>query len=396
MAGTDPDGVVTIGLMSGTSLDGLDGVLVRWKAAVPSSPAAPSAQAPFEILARAHCPFPEAFRSTLLDLNRSGTDELHRAALAANRHSMIAADVVRNLLERSGMGARHVRAIGLHGQTVRHRPGEFDGMGYTLQLHNAALLAEWTRIDVVCDFRSRDVAAGGQGAPLVPAFHADIWSQPGQDVAVLNLGGIANLTLIDAAGRVLGFDCGPANVLMDLWTARHHGHAYDAGGAWAAQGHVLPELLASMQAEPFFRRPIPKSTGRDLFHEEWLERHAVQAAAPQDVQATLCELTAWAVDDHLAREMPTASAIRVCGGGALNVELMRRLAQRLQARVGEAARVEPTSAHGLDVMDVEAAAFAWLAWRFIEGRPGNLPRVTGARGPRILGALYPGGGSDRE
>lgn len=365
---------VTIGLMSGTSLDGLDGVLVRWS---------DDHDAP-QLLSRAHRAFDEPLRAELLALNRSGPDELHRAALAANRLSIEAASVVATLLRSSGLPSRAVAAIGLHGQTVRHQPGAFDGTGYTLQLHNASLLAELTGIDVICDFRSRDVAAGGQGAPLVPAFHAGVFARPDADVAVLNLGGIANLTLLPRSGRVLGFDCGPANVLMDAWIARHRGLPFDEGGAWSAQGRVLPALLAAWQAEPFFAAPAPKSTGRDLFDLDWMARADVSNLPPVDVQATLCELSAWAVADHLQRHLPQVSTVLVCGGGAQNAELVRRMAARLPQT-----RIRPTSDAGLDPQDVEAAAFAWLARQFLRRQPGNLVRVTGARGPRVLGALYP-------
>lgn len=371
---------LTIGLMSGTSLDGVDGVLMRW----------PAGHAQFETLARAHGTFDDALRRELLDLNSPGDNELHRAALAANRMSVEAATVVAQLLQRAGLSSSDVAAVALHGQTVRHRPGEFDGCGYTIQLHNAALLAELTGLDVVCDFRSRDVAAGGQGAPLVPAFHAGVFHDPAVDVAVLNLGGIANLTLLHADGRIGGFDCGPANVLMDLWAQQHLGQPYDAAGAWGATGTVQAGLLQRFQAEPFFCRPGPKSTGRDLFNREWLQGMGVEGVSPADVQATLCELTAWAADLHLARELPHAARLWVCGGGAFNSHLMGRMQALMSARVGRHMQVVSTAQRGLDPLDVEAAAFAWLAWRFLKREPGNVVRVTGARGPRLLGALYPG------
>ena len=366
--------------MSGTSLDGLDGVAVRWH----------HGTGRFECLARTHHPYPPALRSELLRLNSPGPDELHRAALAANQMSVEAAAVVAELMVRSGVAPGDVAAIGLHGQTVRHRPGEFDGCGYTIQLHNASLLAELTGLDVVCDFRSRDVAAGGQGAPLVPAFHAGVFHDRAADVAVLNLGGIANLTLLHADGRIGGFDCGPANVLMDLWAQEHLGQPYDAAGAWASAGVVRTDLLQRLQADPFFGRLGPKSTGRDLFNREWLQAMDLGGVPPVDVQATLCELTAWAVELHLVRELPRAARLWVCGGGALNTHLMGRIEALVAQRLGPDACVASTAAAGLDPMDVEAAAFAWLAWRFLEREPGNVVRVTGARGPRVLGALYPG------
>jgi anhydro-N-acetylmuramic acid kinase len=262
---------------------------------------------------------------------------------------------------------------------VRHRPQD----GYTAQLLNGALLAERCGIDVVCDFRSRDVAAGGQGAPLVPAFHHALFARRDAEVAVLNLGGIANLTLLPPGGPVLGFDCGPANVLMDLWCERHRGQPFDRDGAWAAQGRVDAALLARLQAEPFFAAPPPKSTGRDLFHAAWLDAR-VGAVAPVDVQATLVELTVWSIAEDLRRHAPRTSELLVCGGGALNGHLMSRLRARLPG-IG----VAPTDSRGLPALQVEACAFAWLARAFVERRAANLPAVTGARGPRVLGALYP-------
>jgi anhydro-N-acetylmuramic acid kinase len=271
---------------------------------------------------------------------------------------------------------------------VRHRPREFDGTGYTLQLMNGALLAELTGVSVVCDFRSRDVAAGGTGAPLVPAFHAMRFGRPGRDVAVLNLGGIANLSLLGADGTVTGFDCGPGNVLLDLWCRRHLGQPYDADGAWAAGGRADAGLLHRLLDEPYFARLPPKSTGRDLFNESWLERQAGSAGlAAQDVMATLAELTAATVASALERHAPATRALWVCGGGALNSDLMCRI----ERRVGSGVEVGSTALQGVPPEQVEALAFAWLACAFIDGRPGNLPAATGARGARVLGALYPAG-----
>lgn len=362
-----------IGLMSGTSLDGVDGVLAEAGVALRG-------------VGHMHRPFPDALRAELLALNRGGTaDELHRAALAANGLVAVYAEVVAALLAQAGLAPGGVRAIGAHGQTVRHRPGEFDGRGYTLQLMNGALLAELTGIDVVCDFRSRDVAAGGQGAPLVPAFHAAMFARPGADVAVLNLGGIGNLTLLPAQGAVRGFDCGPGNVLMDLWCQRHHGTALDEGGRWAAGGRVDADLLARLLAEPFFALPPPKSTGRDLFHAEWLAlRLGAAPLDPRDVQATLAELTARAAVDALRAEAPATKELLVCGGGAFNAHLMARLA----ALAGPAVSVSSTQQEGLAPDQVEALAFAWLAQAHVDRRPGNVGTVTGATGPRVLGALY--------
>jgi anhydro-N-acetylmuramic acid kinase len=329
-------------------------------------------------------------RAELLALNIPGPAELHRSALAANALVRVYAEVVESLIDQSGIPREQVRAIGAHGQTVRHRPGEFDGVGYTIQLNAPALLAERIAIDVVADFRSRDVAAGGTGAPLVPAFHRAVFGRPDATVAVLNLGGIANLTVLHRSGRTIGFDCGPANVLMDLWIHRQTGAPFDANGAWAATGAVIPALLASMQAEPYFMRQPPKSTGRDLFDAAWLERHlrtvALAKPHPQDVQATLAELTAQACAQDMALHAADTLDLLVCGGGALNGDLLGRLARRLPH-----VSVRSTDSLGLLANQVEACAFAWLARAFVDRKAGNLPDVTGARAPRILGALYPAG-----
>lgn len=365
-----------IGLMSGTSLDGVDGVIAAFDGGV-------------TVHAHASVDFDAALRAELLALNQpQGVDELHRAALAANGLARHYAAVVRQLLDQAGRAAGSIRAMGAHGQTVRHRPGAFDGTGYTLQLNNPALLAELTGLPVACDFRSRDVAAGGQGAPLVPAFHAALFGRSGEDRAALNLGGIANLSLLPGDdGPVRGFDCGPANALLDHWCHLHRGTAFDAGGAWAASGSVRPALLQRLLAEPYFAQPIPKSTGRDLFHPQWLAQHLQPddlAANPCDVQATLAELTARSCAEALRLHAPGVRRLIVCGGGAANDDLMRRLTQQLPG-----VAIDSSAAHGLPPQQVEATAFAWLAQRLVAGEPGNLPMVTGARGLRVLGALYP-------
>jgi anhydro-N-acetylmuramic acid kinase len=366
-----------IGLMSGTSMDGVDAVL-----------AAIGEDKPLEVLAHLHRDMPAALRDRLMSLNESGSDELHRGALASNDMAALYADAVEGLLAASGVARQDVSAIGAHGQTVRHRPGEFDGTGYTIQLLNGALLAERAGIDVVCDFRSCDVAAGGQGAPLVPAFHAALWSRPGEARAVLNLGGMANLSLLGADGQVGGFDCGPGNVLMDLWSQRHLGQPCDMDGAWAAGGRIDPAWLSRLLDEPYFRRSPPKSTGRDLFHAEWLEARlrapSAQGLSAQDIQATLAELTARSAAEALLAHAPQTHRLLVCGGGALNGHLMRRLALALPL-----VDVQSSEASGLPPLQVEAAAFAWLAHAFVHRQPGNRPEVTGARGLRVLGALHP-------
>jgi anhydro-N-acetylmuramic acid kinase len=365
--------MLCIGLMSGTSLDGVDALLVEFL---------DDARHAMRVLVHQHQPFSAALRDELLALNApGGSNELHRAALAANAVARSYADVVAQVLETSGRRTQDITALGAHGQTVRHRPGEFDGCGYTSQLLNAALLAEQTGIAVVSDLRSRDVAAGGQGAPLVPAFHRAQFGQVGRDIAVLNIGGISNISLLGADGSTSGFDCGPGNCLMDLWVAEHLGQPFDAGGAWAAAGCVISALLADLLAEPYFALPPPRSTGRDLFNRSWLSRHLNEGLRPRDVQATLLELSAQSIVQCVP---PAIQELLVCGGGAMNMALMARLQALLPS-----VTVLPTDTRGLPAMQVEAAAFAWLAMRFLQRRPGNLPAVTGAAGPRILGALYP-------
>lgn len=367
-----------IGLMSGTSLDGVDGVLLDFGS---------SEGPPLTLLGHRHQALEPALRAELAALNAPGENELQRTELAGNALARAYAAVVETLLKSSAVPANQVRALGAHGQTVRHRPGEFDGVGYTTQLLNGALLAELTAIDVVCDLRRRDVAAGGQGAPLAPGLHAALFAAAGQARAVLNLGGIANLTLLGADGKVLGFDCGPANVLLDGWCQRHTGQAFDADGRWGRTGRVLQPLLAELLAEPFFARPAPKSTGRDLFNMAWLDQHLTRhalAAAAVDVQATLSALTVHSVARALRDHAAATSVLLVCGGGALNGLLLNGLARELPT-----VRVTTTAEFGLPVDQVEGVAFAWLAQRFVERLPGNIVSVTGARGPRILGTLHP-------
>ena len=365
-----------VGLMSGTSLDGVDGVLVDF---APQRP---------QVLGHVSAAFPDALKQELLQLNTSGPDELHRAALAANALVRIYAGVVAQLLMTGQVDASAVRAVGAHGQTVRHRPQLFDGTGYTLQLNQPALLAELTGIDVVADFRSRDVAAGGQGAPLVPPFHQAFFGALAGVTGVLNIGGIANLTVLNAAGpaSVIGFDCGPGNALMDTWCLAHTGAAYDDQGAWAAGGDIHAGLLQDLLDDAFFGQTPPKSTGRDLFNHPWLQAKIAgySGVSAQDVQATLTELTARSCCDCVRQFAPGCERLIVCGGGALNAYLM----QRLQALL-PGCSVASSAANGLPPLQVEATAFSWLAKQCVERKSASLKSVTGARGARILGAIYP-------
>jgi anhydro-N-acetylmuramic acid kinase len=357
-----------VGLMSGTSLDGVDAVLVEFSGRLP------------RVLGHAHRPFDSTLRSQLLALNSPGPDELGRAALLGNELARHYAATVGTVIESSRARRQDIAAVGCHGQTVRHRPD----LGYTIQLGSAALLAELTSLRVVADFRSRDLAAGGQGAPLVPAFHAVVFGHPGEDRAVLNLGGIANLTLLPSNGSAGGFDSGPGNCLMDIWAGRHLGAPFDSDGAWAQGGRIIEPLLDRLLQDPYFGRPPPKSTGRDLFNDDWLGGKLPPGAAPRDVQATLLELTARSVAAALRSAEPEVQRVIVCGGGACNAALMRRFRELIAP-----AQIESSGKHGLEPQEVEAVAFAWLARQAIEGRPGNLPAATGARGARVLGAIYP-------
>ncbi len=382
-----------IGLMSGTSLDGVDGVLVDFS---------PS-QSKMTVLCHAGAPFSVPLRDELLALNSSGADEIHRAALASNALARVYAGAVSELLHTAKVQIGQVKAIGAHGQTVRHRPQEFDldaaaqsgiaGAGYTVQLNNPALLAELTGIDVVADFRSRDVAAGGQGAPLVPAFHAEVFDRPNEAVAVLNIGGISNITLLPPQSAedkgtdgIAGFDCGPGNALMDYWCHKHTGQAYDDNGAWAASGMVNAELLNSFLTDSYFTRLPPKSTGRDQFNPTWLATKLAGCAhsLAADVQATLTELTARVCSDSLLRFQKNGKKLIVCGGGALNGHLMKRLRDNLPNVL-----IASSEHSGLPPLQVEACAFAWLARKTVRRETSSLPKVTGANGARILGAIYP-------
>ncbi|NKI72100.1 anhydro-N-acetylmuramic acid kinase [Collimonas pratensis] len=375
-----------IGLMSGTSLDGVDGVIAAFAAA-------PEQQA-VATLASAYVPFSAGLRAELMALQSAGQDEIEREALVANTLAAHYAACVERLLADADLKPGQIRAIGVHGQTIRHRPE----LGFTRQANNPSLLAELTGIDVIADFRSRDVAAGGQGAPLVPAFHQAVFADPAQTRVVVNIGGIGNISVLHGRAAeseerdVIGFDTGPGNVLMDLWIKRHLDKDYDKDGNWAASGQPSAALLAHMRKEEYFAAAPPKSTGRDLFHAAWLDRQLSHTAplklSPADVQTTLATLTATTIADAIVRHAPAAETVYVCGGGAYNPYLMMQLAQALQSH-GLRAHVQSTAALGIAPNHVEAVAFAWLALRFDQRLPGNLPLVTGARGARILGALYP-------
>ena len=362
-----PGNGLYLGLMSGTSLDGVDCAL----ADLSGSP---------RLVKSRFLPYPPDLKSALLALSESGGDEIERAGRIAADLAHRYADCVEALLGDTGIAARDIAAIGCHGQTVRHRP-EF---GFSVQLVNAALLAERTGITVVADFRSRDIAAGGQGAPLVPAFHATCFRDASRHRVVINIGGIANLTDLPAEGAVRGFDSGPGNILLDAWARDALGAERDHGGGLASTGAIIPDLLERMLADEYFGRPPPKSTGRERFNAKWLAAKAADRGRAADVQATLAELTARTIAAHIGRYCPGAVEAYACGGGVHNADLMRRLRAHLGGR-----GLATTESLGIHPDWVESMAFAWLAKRALERSPGNLPEVTGARGPRVLGAIYP-------
>ncbi|MBD9427349.1 anhydro-N-acetylmuramic acid kinase [Pseudomonas sp. PDM15] len=358
-----------LGVMSGTSLDGLDIALIQQD----SRPT---------LLAHHYIPMPDALRADLLALCASGPDELARSAIAEQRWVELAAAGINTLLQLEGLNASDIRAIGSHGQTVRHEPAR----GFTVQIGNPALLAELTGIDVVADFRRRDVAAGGQGAPLVPAFHEALFEANEQPKAVLNVGGFSNLSLIEPGQAVRGFDCGPGNVLLDAWIGKVRGDAFDRDGAWAASGQLNAALLQALMSDPYFATRGPKSTGRELFNLPWLESHRTgfPAVSPADVQRTLLELTARSIVDSLQQAQQGTAELLVCGGGAHNAALMQRLQEMLPS-----CQVASTAERGVPPDWVEAMAFAWLAHCCLERIPANRPSVSGAKGSRVLGAIYP-------
>lgn len=369
-----------IGLMSGTSLDGIDAVLARF-----------DSQGRPTLLSRSSIDFPAALQAELLALNASGVDELGRAAIAANTLAALYAQAVAQALALADISPKKVAAIGAHGQTVRHRPD----LGYTIQLNAPALLAELTGISVIADFRSRDVAAGGQGAPLVPIFHAGVFSAPHTRV-ILNLGGIANITVLRPRQHPFGFDTGPANVLMDMWCAQHTGRSFDQDGAWGNAGEPDRDLLSVLLgSEPWFAQPAPKSTGRDLFNRNWLEKRLTQFgidshksdaltdSEKQNIQATLRLLTAETVAQCIRTYASEVQEVLVCGGGARNKALMHDLQKIMPCPV------QTTECEGIATQDVEALAFAWLAWAHQHGVAAGNPAVTGAVGQRILGACWP-------
>ncbi len=363
-----------IGLMSGTSMDAVDAALVDFTQGM-------------RLVGTHSISLPDDLKARLIALSLPGPDEIERLGRTDVELGQLFAKAVHGVLESSEHHAAEIRAIGSHGQTIRHRPQ--GDMPFTLQISDPNTIAENTGITVIADFRRRDMAAGGQGAPLVPAFHASVFGHESRHRIVLNLGGIANITVLPGGQqeKAYGFDTGPANTLMDAWSQFRRGIAYDAGGEWAASGDVNAALLQTLLAHPYFSRSAPKSTGREDFNLAWLE--GALAAQPEhiadvDVQATLLELTANSIALAIQKAGLSRGELLLCGGGAFNNALWHRLQALLHNWT-----LQSTADFGLAPGWVEAAAFAWLARQTLLGQPGNLPAVTGADGPRILGGIYP-------
>ena len=359
---------VFVGLMSGTSLDGADAALVDFESGFPRT------------LAFSTVPFSDGLRERVLALSEPGRDPLELAGTVSMELAELYARAVEGVIAAGGVPRAEIVAIGCHGQTVRHRPD----LGFTIQLNDPARLAELTGLDVVADFRRRDMAAGGQGAPLVPAFHESVFRHSSCSRAVVNIGGISNVTWLPAKGRTLGFDCGPGNVLLDGWARRHLGAQFDEDGRWASQGRTDQGLLTRLMQEPFLGSPPPKSTGRELFRIAWLEDRLPSDYRPADVQSTLTDFTAHAIVGAIDRFCDGTDEIYLSGGGARNPALVGRISALAGGRP-----VAPTDALGVPTAHVESMAFAWLAMKCVRREPVDLTAVTGAREPRVLGAVYP-------
>lgn len=362
-----------IGLMSGTSADGIDAALLDFSTTPPS------------LVHQLAYPIPTAIKTRIYDLMVPGVNEIDRMGVLDRQLGELFAEATQELLHQAGVSPGAIAAIGSHGQTIRHRPpGQLEA-AFTLQIGDPNVIAERSGITTVADFRRRDMAAGGQGAPLVPGFHQAIFGSADHDRVILNIGGIANLSFLFRAEQVLGFDTGPGNALMDAWIQRHHDKAYDADGAWAASGKSHSGLLSRLLGHPYFAQQAPKSTGRETFTLSWLDDALKEFPGldPADVQATLLDLTATTISAQVLAKRRSGVQIYVCGGGAHN----QRLMQALQAAMGEH-RLGTTDELGLSPDWVEAAAFAWLARQCMVRRSGNIPSVTGASRKVILGSVY--------
>ncbi|MCO7227308.1 anhydro-N-acetylmuramic acid kinase [Pleionea sp. CnH1-48] len=365
-----------IGLISGTSADGIDAVIADFSQPTP------------RLIAKTTYPIPAEIQQEIYQLsqpaNELGKHRIDRLGKLDHQLGLLFAEATHAILQASQLAPDTIRAIGSHGQTIRHRPD--NQHAFTLQIGDANVIAFETNILTVADFRRMDMAAGGQGAPLAPAFHAEQFKHSEKDRVILNLGGIANITWLPShSGDVIGFDTGPASALMDLWIQKHQQKPYDAEGAWAATGQLNEDLLDTLLTDNYFKQAYPKSTGREYFDEHWLQQKLTSfALSPQDIQRTLLELTAVSVADQIVLFTQKDADVLVCGGGRLNQFLMKRLQQRLGASIN----VMSTDTLGVDGDFVEAMTFAWLAKKRLNNETGNVPSVTGAKRSVVLGSVF--------
>lgn len=364
--------------MSGTSVDAIDSALLRCD------------NSGVEILAAHTHPIPRQIKQRIAAISHSGPDEIERMGVLDRELGIVFAEATLQLLVQAGVPPEHITAIGSHGQTIRHRPPSCapgSAASFTLQIGDPNTIAELTGITTVADFRRRDIAAGGEGAPLAPAFHAAALAKPGVNRAIVNIGGIANVTILAGEELLLGFDTGPGNTLLDHWINRSIGDSFDRDGEWSASGQVNSALMESLLAHPYFQQVGPRSTGKEAFNLAWLDTCLQPFASidARDVQASLVDLTSISIASAIKNGPTEITEIYVCGGGSHNGHLMQRLSAHLAP-----ATLASTAAIGMDPDWVEAATFAWLASRTLAGLAGNSSAVTGARGRRVLGGIYPG------
>jgi len=354
------------GVMSGTSLDGIDIVLINQN------------NKNIRIIEFIHMPYNAETRKDFLKLHSEQNSDLKHSIQLSLSHAKITANGIKKILKKHNLKARNIKCIGYHGQTIRHYPDN----GYSIQLGSANLLAELTNITVVSDFRNRDIVAGGQGAPLVPAFHNEFFFKKNKNRIIINIGGISNITYLPVNKNVIGFDCGPGNILLDHWIKIHNNKNFDNLGRWAKSGKLIEDLLLNFQKDSFFKKRPPKSTGRELFNKDWLNKFGVKNYPPQDIQRTLLELTVVTINDAIKKFCPSGDEIYICGGGSKN----KFLVERLEEITGVS--INPTDKLNIPSQQVEAIAFAWLAKKCILKQYNNSPTITGSSGLRILGAIH--------
>ena len=354
------------GVMSGTSLDGIDIVLINQNSKT------------LKIIEFIQIPYKMSIKKEFLSLHTEQHSDLERSIHLSLFHAKITANGIKNILKKYKLHTKDIKCIGYHGQTIRHYPQS----GYSIQLGNANLLAELTNITVVSDFRNRDIVAGGQGAPLVPAFHNEFFFKKNKNRIIINIGGISNITCLPANKKIIGFDCGPGNILLDIWVKIQRNKNFDNQGRWAKSGKLIEDLLLNFQKDPFFKKRPPKSTGRELFNIDWLNKFDIKNYPPEDIQRTLLELTAVTINVSIKKFCSSTNEIYICGGGSKN----KFLIERLEAVTG--VNIDTTDKLNIPSQQVEAIAFAWLAKKCIQKQSNNSPTITGSSGSKILGAIH--------